>query len=74
MAKTISAEYDAKDRVLRLPEPLEGVRDHERLTVTITPGPGEDRGWMSLRACLPREAAEEMSRILAEAAAPDAAG
>jgi len=73
MAKIISAEYDAENRVLRLPEPLEGVRDHERLTVAINPGPGEARGWMALRACLPREAAEELSRILAEAAAPDAA-
>ena len=35
MNKTVEAEYIAEGNVLKLVEPLAGVRDHERVLVTI---------------------------------------
>jgi hypothetical protein len=35
MSRTIVAEYDAKENVLRLSEPLSGVKDHEKVRISI---------------------------------------
>jgi hypothetical protein len=73
MSKVILVEYDAKSQSLKLPEPLPGVEDHEKLKVAIEKDSAsiERRPWMALRGSLPAEAAEELARNLAEAAAPD---
>jgi hypothetical protein len=35
MSQAIVAEYDASENVLRLAEPLTGVKDHEKVRVSI---------------------------------------
>jgi hypothetical protein len=35
MSRIVLAEYDANENILRLTEPLHGVRDHEKLFVSI---------------------------------------
>lgn len=72
MSKLILAEYDAEHQTLKLPEPLAGVKDHERVRVAIEESAGPlERPWMTLRGCLPHETAEEIRRALAAASAPD---
>src|SRR6185436_15763705 len=46
MSKSVSAVYDAKNHVLRLAEPLEGVENHAKVSVFISPDPS--RPWMAL--------------------------
>jgi hypothetical protein len=53
MSKVILAEYDAKARVLKLPEPLPGVRDRERVPLSI---PGRERAGSTSRKLSPRYA------------------
>jgi len=36
MTKVVTAKYDASHNALRLVEPLEGVKDHETVKVTVT--------------------------------------
>ncbi len=73
MSRTILAEYDAEHNTLKLPERPAGVEDHETVEVDIRKRriEKEERPWMSLRGCLPHETAEEIRRVLREAAAPD---
>lgn len=73
MSKVILAEYDAESQTLKLPEPLAGVKDHEKVRVAIE---GEllgetEQPWMALAGTLPEQAAEEWLRTLREAARPD---
>jgi hypothetical protein len=35
MSELVIAEYDASENVLRLSEPLSGVRDHEKIHISI---------------------------------------
>jgi hypothetical protein len=35
MSRTVVAEYDANENVLRLAEPLAGVEDHEKVRVSV---------------------------------------
>jgi hypothetical protein len=75
MSKVLLAEYDADNLALKLPEPLVGVKDRERVRVSIDKETGEgsaERPWMALRGCLPPEVADDWRRALEEAAAPDA--
>lgn len=64
MGKVLTAEYDATERILRLEEPLEGVKDHETVTVTVLSKPQEPT--QSDRPRLSDEAGEEMSRLVNE--------
>ena len=69
MSKVVTAEYDATQNTLRLVEPLDGVRDHEKVQVqvqVIAPE-GEkkpEQPWMALRGSLSKEAGEELSQAL----------
>ena len=71
MARTIEAieaEYLAEENVLKLSEPLTGVRDHARLAVEIkdsaTP---ESQAWMALAGSLNGRSGRAVARAVNEA-------
>ena len=69
MTKVVIAEYDATQNTLRLVEPLDGVRDHEKVQVQVIATEGEETvnaASMALRGSLSKEAGEELSRIVNE--------
>ena len=64
MDRTIEAEYIAEEKVLKLAEPLAGVRNHETMRVTIDDRRTVDRGdWPTLS----EEAGRELARAVREA-------
>jgi hypothetical protein len=69
MTKVVTAEYDAAQNTLRLVEPLDGVRDHEKVQVQVIATEGEktvNGASMALRESLSKEAGEELSKIVNE--------
>jgi hypothetical protein len=64
MSRTVEAEYIADTNVLKLTEPLDGVRDHEKVRVTIdgSVAPGR-REWPTLS----EEAGRELARAVRDA-------
>ena len=67
MSKVIQADYDATANVLRLVEPLDGVADHERVTVTVNPSAeGAERPWLALSGSLSADAGESLARAVDE--------
>lgn len=68
MSKVVTAEYDATQNILRLDEPLEGVRDHEMVQVQVIAAEKEkpEPPWMALRGSLSKEAGEELSQAVNE--------
>jgi hypothetical protein len=68
MTKVVTAEYDAAQNTLRLAEPLDGVRDHEKVQIQVIANPVEDAvpAWIALRGSLEKEAGEELSRLVNE--------
>jgi hypothetical protein len=66
MSQTVRAEYDAKTKSLRLSEPLEGVADHEQLTVAVT-AVKPKRPWSDLEGALKGEDGESFARAIEEA-------
>ena len=68
MTKVVIAEYDAQENALRLAEPLAGIKDHERIRVSIdepTRGNG-DRPWLALQGSLSAEAGESLAAAIEE--------
>jgi hypothetical protein len=64
MDRTIEAEYIAEEKVLKLAEPLAGVRNHETVRVTIDDRRTTERGdWPTLS----EEAGRELARAVREA-------
>jgi len=60
MSITIEAEYIAEEKVLKLTEPLTGVRNHEKVRVTLDESVAPERGdWPTV--------SEEAGRDLAQA-------
>jgi hypothetical protein len=67
MSKVVQAEYDAGENILRLAEPLEGVADHQRVTLTVTAAEnGADRPWLALSGSLSSEAGQSLARAVDE--------
>jgi len=67
MTKVVTAEYDATQNTLRLVEPLDGVRDHEKVQVqVIATEPAAQPGWTALRGSLSKEAGDELAQALDE--------
>jgi hypothetical protein len=67
MTKVVTAEYDAAHNTLRLVEPLDGVRDHEKVQVqVIAPDTAAQPPWMALRGSLSKEAGDELAQALDE--------
>jgi hypothetical protein len=64
MGRTIEAEYFSDEKVLRLAEPLAGVRNHEKVRVIIDDSrPPEPGDWPTLS----EEAGRELARAVREA-------
>ncbi len=64
MTKVVIAEYDAAENALRLEEPLSGIKNHEKIRVSIDESQSHgNRPWLALRGILSPEA----GRSLAEA-------
>lgn len=71
MSKVLIAEYDAKEKALRLAEPLPGVKDHEKVRVSIEESPGDaSRPWLELRGSLSPEAGDSLARAIEEMFGP----
>jgi hypothetical protein len=67
MTKVVTAEYDADANVLRLDEKLEGVGDHEKVTVMVnTPSQPAEPSWKSARGILSKEEGEDLQRAVDE--------
>lgn len=69
MTKVVTAEYDAAQNALRLIEPLDGVRDHEKVTVQViatTEKVGAQPAWKALEGTLSKEAADDLQRAVDE--------
>jgi len=65
MTKVVKAEYDAEHQTLRLLEPLEGFKDHAKVTAVVN-AEDLDRPRKSLRGVLSKEAGEELARVIDE--------
>ena len=64
MGRTIEAEYNAKDKVLKLTEPLAGVCDHEMVRVTLDGTAAPERGdWPTVS----EEGGRDLARAVREA-------
>jgi len=66
IVKAVRAEYDASLNALRLAEPLDGVTDHEQVTVTVELPLPADPSWTKLAGSLSKEAGEELARAVEE--------
>ncbi|MFL6246836.1 MAG: hypothetical protein ACJ74H_12470 [Thermoanaerobaculia bacterium] len=67
MTKVVTAEYDAAHNTLRLVEPLDGVRDHEKVQVQVIATRDDAQPpWMALRGSLSKEAGDELAQALEE--------
>lgn len=67
MSKVLTAEYDAEHNVLRLAEPLDGVRNHEKVQVIVEQtAASAERPWLALSGSLSKEAGESLSRAIDE--------
>lgn len=65
MSKVLIAEYDAAANALRLAEPLPGVKDHEKVRLSIEEPPAdESRPWLALRGSLSPEAGDSLARAI----------
>jgi hypothetical protein len=68
VSRVIIAEYDAERQVLKLPEPLEGVKDRERVRLAIErPSARPQRPWMRHRGVLDEESGREIAVAIREA-------
>lgn len=68
MGRTIEAEYLAEQNVLKLTEPLTGVRDHAKVAIEVretqeTSG----KPWLALAGSLDEEAGRTLARTVREA-------
>lgn len=66
MTKLVKAEYDAATNTLRLAEPVEGLRDHDEVNVTIFKTSTGDPEWMRFRGSLSKEDGEDFARAINE--------
>jgi len=66
MSKVLKAEYDDTTNSLHLLEPLDGIADHELVSVIIDEARPK-RPWSDLENCLTGENAESFGRAIDEA-------
>lgn len=68
MGRTIKAEYIAEENILKLTQPLEGVRNHANLEVEIKEEPqAQNQPWLRLAGSLPDEEGRALARAVREA-------
>lgn len=64
--KKVTAEYRARERMLKLDAPLEGVADHARVLVEIQEEVVDATPWIRLKGVLSSEAGESLARAVDE--------
>jgi len=70
MSRTIEAEYIAEEKVLKLTEPLAGVRNHEMVSVTLNDPAAPERGdWPTVS----EEGGRDLARAVRDAFGRDIA-
>ncbi len=69
MSKVILAEYDAEGHALKLSEPLAGLKDHEKVRISIedTQEPTAERPWLAFRGSLDEESGRQIAAAIQEA-------
>ena len=71
MTKVVIAEYDAGENALRLTEPLPGIKNHEKIRVSIEDPRGDgNRPWLPLRGILSPEAGHSLAAAIDEMFGP----
>lgn len=66
MSKVVIAEYDAEHNMLRLAEPLEGVKDGDTVNIVITKLADPLRPWLALSGIMSKEQGDDFERALRE--------
>lgn len=72
MSQILIAEYDDDNRTLRLPERLEGIRNHAAVRVVVDEAPEAQIGglprarssWAHLEGCLSKEAGDSLAEAM----------
>lgn len=66
MTKTITGEYLADENVLKLDEPLDGVKNHARISVVLQTEAGAEQDLWDLRGALSEESGRAVARAIQE--------
>lgn len=67
MSKVLKAKYDASENVLRLAEPLDGVKDDETVDVTVNQrAVDSEKPWMAFSGIMSKEDGEDFARVIEE--------
>jgi hypothetical protein len=66
MRKVITAEYDAKENVFRLDEPLEGVADRQKVQLAVVRTKPAAPSILAFRGILPGEDGDELAALVEE--------
>jgi hypothetical protein len=67
MSEVLIAEYDDETCSLRLPGPLEGFANHDKVAVTVDRPKSKKPPWSDLRGLLSGEEGEKFARDIEEA-------
>ncbi len=68
MGRTVEAEYIAEENVLKLTEPLSGIRDHQKVEIEIRPAAvAVDQPWLQLAGSLGDEDGRRVASAIREA-------
>jgi hypothetical protein len=68
MGRTVQAEYLAGENILKLTQPLEGVKDHANVVLEIRELPSEgSQPWLRLAGSLGEEEGRVVARAVREA-------
>lgn len=62
MSKVVKAQYDEQTQTFRLLEPVEGVADHEEVSLVVKP----KRPWSDLEGILKGQNGEDFARAIEE--------
>jgi hypothetical protein len=66
MSRVVKAEYDEQSHTLRLLEPVEGLKDHQQVSVVVNDIKPK-RPWADLEGILKGEEGESFARAIEEA-------
>jgi hypothetical protein len=64
MGTVIRAKFDAEHQTLRLLEPIEGIANHEEVSVIIDKEIDPERPWTALKGSLSKEAGDSLAAAI----------
>ncbi len=68
MGKTIEAEYNARENILKLAQPLRGVADHAKVSIEVKEASAtSDQPWLALEGSLGEQEGRELARAVRDA-------